>query len=154
MARRGAPIILMHTRGRSRDMYEQASYHDVVDEVLDELRESLAFAVGAGVPREADAGRPGHRLRQGRDPQLRGARRGWRSSPIWAGRSWSARRASRSSTRPIKPASLDRRRRVADGGVVTAAALAGVHIVRVHAVREMAQVVRVADEIRKYHRDR
>jgi dihydropteroate synthase len=26
--------------------------------------------------------------------------------------------------------------------------------VRVHAVREMAQVVRVSDEIRKYHRDR
>ena len=35
---------------------------------------------------------------------------------------------------------------------VTAAVLAGAHIVRVHAVREMVQVVRVADEIRKYHR--
>ena len=34
----------MHTRGRSRDMYQQASYHDVIGEVLDELRESLAFA--------------------------------------------------------------------------------------------------------------
>jgi dihydropteroate synthase len=29
--------------------------------------------------------------------------------------------------------------------------LGGAHIVRVHAVREMAQVVRVADEIRRYH---
>jgi len=28
-----------------------------------------------------------------------------------------------------------------------------VHIVRVHAVRELSEVVRVADEIRKYHRD-
>jgi dihydropteroate synthase len=28
------------------------------------------------------------------------------------------------------------------------------HVVRVHAVREMAQVVRVADEIQKYHRER
>ena len=37
---------------------------------------------------------------------------------------------------------------------VTAAVLAGAHIVRVHAVREMVQVVRVADEIRKYHRER
>jgi dihydropteroate synthase len=35
---------------------------------------------------------------------------------------------------------------------VTAAVLGGAHIVRVHAVREMVQVVRVADEIRKYHR--
>jgi len=31
--------------------------------------------------------------------------------------------------------------------------LAGAHIVRVHAVREMIPVVRVADEIRKYHRE-
>jgi len=31
--------------------------------------------------------------------------------------------------------------------------LSGAHIVRVHAVREMAQVVRVSDEIRKYHRE-
>jgi dihydropteroate synthase len=35
---------------------------------------------------------------------------------------------------------------------VTAAVLGGAHIVRVHAVAEMAPVVRVADEIRKYHR--
>jgi dihydropteroate synthase len=32
---------------------------------------------------------------------------------------------------------------------VSAAVLAGVHIVRVHAVAEMVQVVRVADEIRR-----
>src|SRR5438552_18203592 len=51
VARRGAAIILMHTRGRSRDMYQQASYGDVVAEVLDELRESMSFATGAGVGR-------------------------------------------------------------------------------------------------------
>src|SRR5258705_5702897 len=51
-ARRGAPVILMHTRGRSRDMYQQASYGDVVAEVLDELRESMSFATGAGIPKE------------------------------------------------------------------------------------------------------
>ncbi|HET6957214.1 MAG TPA: dihydropteroate synthase, partial [Vicinamibacterales bacterium] len=32
---------------------------------------------------------------------------------------------------------------------VTTAVLAGAHIIRVHAVAEMAQVVRVAEEIRK-----
>src|SRR5256885_5920991 len=37
VGRAGAAIVLMHTRGRSKDMYKQASYHDVVDEVLDEL---------------------------------------------------------------------------------------------------------------------
>jgi dihydropteroate synthase len=33
---------------------------------------------------------------------------------------------------------------------VTAAVLAGAHIVRVHAVAEMVQVVRVAEEIRRH----
>jgi dihydropteroate synthase len=32
---------------------------------------------------------------------------------------------------------------------VTAAVLAGAHVVRVHAVEEMVQVVRAAEEIRK-----
>src|SRR6185503_128262 len=50
VAKRGAPIVLMHTRGRSSAMYEQASYNDVVAEVLDELRQSMAFATGAGIP--------------------------------------------------------------------------------------------------------
>src|SRR5690606_35088622 len=52
VARHGAPIVLMHTRGRSRDMYAQATYHDLVGEVLDELRQSMTFAVRAGVPQE------------------------------------------------------------------------------------------------------
>jgi dihydropteroate synthase len=40
----------------------------------------------------------------------------------------------------------------ATAAAVTAAVLAGAHIVRVHAVEEMLQVTRVADEIRRYHR--
>jgi len=35
---------------------------------------------------------------------------------------------------------------------VTSAVLSGAHVVRVHAVAQMQQVVRVADEIRRYHR--
>ena len=34
VAKSRAPIILMHTRGRSKDMYKQAVYSEVVDEVL------------------------------------------------------------------------------------------------------------------------
>jgi dihydropteroate synthase len=151
-ARHGAPIILMHTRGRSRDMYEQASYHDVVAEVLDELRESLAFATGAGVPADQILVDPGLGFAKdgthsfevlGRMAEFADIGR-----PIVIG-------ASRKSflNRPMKRASL-----AVDGdwptaASVAAAALAGMHVVRVHAVREMVQVARVADEIRKYHRE-
>ncbi len=45
--------------GTVRDMYKQAVYSEVVDEVLDELRESIAFAVGAGIPKESVLVDPG-----------------------------------------------------------------------------------------------
>jgi dihydropteroate synthase len=151
-ARHGAALVLMHMRGRPQDMYLQASYHDVVGEVLDELRESIAFATGAGVAREALIVDPGlgfakeaphtyealaciHAFAELGRPVLAGPSRksfltkALGSSVPASGRDWGTAAA------------------------VTAAALAGAHIVRVHAVAEMVQVVRVADEIRKYHRD-
>jgi len=153
VGRRAAPIILMHTRGRSRDMYEQAHYHDVVDEVLDELRESLAFAAGAGVPREQMLVDPGLGFAKdathsfevlGRLGEFADLGR-----PLVVG-------SSRKSflNRPIKQAALTADGEWPTAASVAAAALAGMHVVRVHAVREMAQVVRVADEIQKYYRER
>jgi len=153
VARRAAPIILMHTRGRSRDMYEQANYHDVVDEVLDELRESLAFAAGAGVPREQMLVDPGLGFAKDATHSFevlgRLAEFADLGRPLVVG-------SSRKSflNRPIKQAALTADGEWPTAASVAAAALAGMHVVRVHAVREMAQVVRVADEIQKYYRDR
>jgi dihydropteroate synthase len=151
VARRGAAVILMHTRGRSRDMYQQASYGDVVAEVLDELRESVAFAAGAGVSK-------GRMLI---DPGLGFAKEAPHSfevlgrlddfaelgCPIVVG-------PSRKSflAKPLGGTVSAARRDWATAPAVTAAVLGGAHVVRVHAVGEMLQVVRVADEIRRYHR--
>lgn len=152
VARRGAAMVLMHMRGRPKEMYQQASYHDVAAEVLDELRESLAFAMGAGVARDALIVDPGlgfakepahtfealarlHELAELGRPILSGPSR----------KSFLARAAGRAA-----PA---HDRDWATSAAVAASVLAGAHIVRVHAVGAMAQVVRVADEIRKYHRD-
>jgi dihydropteroate synthase len=153
-ARHRVPLVLMHTRGRSREMYAQASYHDVVDEVLDELRESLAFAARAGVPAEQVLVDPG--LGFGKDaphsyealarlPEFDELGR-----PLLVGpsrKSFLAHVAT-GGGRPLPPDARD----WPTAAAVTAAVLGGAHILRVHAVREMVQVVRVADEIRKYHR--
>ena len=150
-AKYGAGLVLMHTRGRSREMYQQASYHDIVDEVLDELRESMTFAARAGVARDRillDPGlgfakHPAHsyealgRLQEfgelGRPLVVGASRKGFLSKPLG---------------REIPAAQRD----WATAAAVAASVLAGAHIVRVHAVAEMVDVVRVADEIRKYHR--
>lgn len=151
VARRRAAIVLMHMRGRPADMYQQASYLEVVDEVRDELRESLAFATGAGIPRDATIIDPGlgfakepahtyealarlHELAELGRPILSGpSRKSFLSKAV--GRTLAASQ-----------------RDWGTAAAVTASVLAGAHIVRVHAVAEMAQAVRVADEIRKYHR--
>lgn len=152
VAARKAPIVLMHTRGRSSDMYRQATYHDVVGEVLDELRASVAFATGAGVPLEAVLVDPGLGFaKQALHSYEILARLGEFSElgrPLVVGPSRKGFLA-----RPMAPAEPPATAREwATAAAVTACVLGGAHIVRVHAVGEMAQVVRVADEIRKYHR--
>jgi len=153
VARHGVPIVLMHTRGRSRDMYAQAVYSEVVDEVLDEVRESMAFAAGAGIPRE-------HMLV---DPGLGFAKEAPHSFEVLARLHQFAELGRPIVIGPSRKTFLTKVmvRRDGDAGArdwatsaaVTAAVLYGAHIVRVHAVRELVEAVRVADEIRKYHRD-
>jgi len=146
VARRGASIVLMHTRGRSKDMYAQAKYGDVVREVTEELRSSIAAAMDAGVPRTAIVV----------DPGIGFAKRSAHSYGVLA----RLPEISQALDRPVlvgpsrklflKTAATDadpRERDWATAAAVTAAVLGGAHIVRVHAVREMVQVVRAAEEI-------
>jgi dihydropteroate synthase len=148
-----AAIVLMHTRGRSKDMYQQASYHDVVGEVLDELRESVAFATGAGIPRSQIIV----------DPGIGFAKEAVHSFEVLGGLGEFAELGLPVLAGPSRKSFLTRalgkhlaaaERDWATAAAVTAAVLAGAHIVRVHAVAELVQVVRVADEIRRYHHPR
>ena len=151
VARHGAALVLMHTRGRSRDMYKEADYHDVVDEVLDELRESVAFATAAGVSPDRVILDPG--LGFAKEPRhtyealARLDEFSELGRPLLVGPS-RKRFLTKALGREVPAAERD----WATAATVTAAVFAGAHIVRVHAVREMVQVARVSDEIRKYHR--
>jgi dihydropteroate synthase len=151
VARAGAAIVLMHTRGRSRDMYRQASYGDVVAEVLDELRESISFATGAGIPKDRILIDPGLGFAKEAPHSFEALARLDEFSEL--GRPLVAGPSRKSFLgRPLGgnvPASA---RDWATAAAVTAAVLAGAHVVRVHAVAEMLQVARVADEIRRYYR--
>jgi len=141
----GAALILMHTRGRSRDMYGEAVYDDVVDDVVRELRQAVDRATAAGVPLEAIVVDPGFGFAKraehsfallARLEQLAALGR-----PILSG-------PSRKSF--LKQALGERQPSAREWGTaaaVTASVLGGAHIVRVHGVREMTDVVRVADRI-------
>jgi dihydropteroate synthase len=152
VARRRAPIVLMHTRGRSRDMYRDAVYHDVIGEVLDELRESIAFAAGAGIGTGQIVVDPGLGFAKEAAHTYEALARLHEFNdlgrPILAGPSRKMF-LTRAIGRDVPAQSRD----WATAAAVSAAILAGAHIVRVHAVREMAHVARVSDEIRKYYRE-
>lgn len=147
VAHAGAALVLMHTRGRPGDMYARALYADVVDEVTSELVESVHRAAAAGVPPD----------RVIVDPGIGFAKRPAHSYGVLARLSEIAARLDRpllvgpSRKSFMKEALAERAAIERDWGTaaaVTASVLAGAHIVRVHAVSEMVQVVRVAEEIR------
>jgi dihydropteroate synthase len=140
----GAGLVLMHTRGRSRDMYRAAHYADVVAEVAVELEEAIARAVRAGLPRERLVLDPGigFAKQAGHSyaalaglPRLQALGR-----PLLVGPS----RKSFLTAATGPPAERD----WGTAAAVSASVLQGAHIVRVHAVAPMVQVVRVADAIR------
>ena len=148
-ARTGAALILMHARGSSKTMYAEAEYGDVVAEVIDELRGSVRTALEAGVPVERlilDPGvgfakRPSHSYGVlARLPEIASAL----DRPVLVGPSRKSFLREAVGGRPAP------QRDWGTAAAVTAAVLAGAHIVRVHAVAEMAQVVRVAEEIRRH----
>lgn len=148
VAAAGAAIVLTHTRGRPKGMYDEAVYEDVVTEVIAELAGRMAAAIAAGIARERliiDPGigfakRPAHSYGVlARLPELAGLDR-----PVLVG-------PSRKSF--MREALRDRPAPERDWGTaaaVTTAVLCGAHIARVHAVGEMVQVVRVAEEIRRH----
>jgi dihydropteroate synthase len=146
VARRRAAVVLMHNRGRSSDMYAHADYQDVVAEVTAELGERVAAALAAGIPRDCIIV----------DPGLGFAKRAEQSMAMLAGLPRLAALGcpvlsgpSRKSFLKLATGDVPPDERVwATAGAVTASILGGAHIVRVHDVREMVQVVRMADAMR------
>ena len=147
VVRGGAALVLMHMRGRSRAMYDQAQYGDLAGEVSAELRHRMEVAIAAGVPRECLIVDPGIGFAKraehsygvlARLSEIQAAL----DRPVLAGPSRKSFLSAAVGDRPAPE------RDWATAAAVTAAVLEGAHIVRVHRVPEMVQVVKVAEAIR------
>ncbi|MDE2905670.1 MAG: dihydropteroate synthase, partial [Acidobacteriota bacterium] len=142
----GVPLVLMHMRGRSGDMYRHAAYDDVVREVVAELGAAIGRATAAGVAREQLVIDPGLGFAK-RPAQTFAvlARLGALAEldrPILVGPS------RKSFLQEALGACPPGSREWGTAAAVAGAVLLGAHIVRVHGVREMTHVVRVADRMR------
>lgn len=147
VAAAGAPLVLMHTRGRPSNMYGRADYHDVADEVGREIADSICAAVAAGVTRDRIIIDPGI---------------GFAKRPEHSYETLASLRSLAALDRPILigpsrksflQAALGVRspdtRKWGTAAAVAVGVLHGAHIIRVHDVAEMVDVVRVADRIRE-----
>ena len=149
VAARRAGLVLMHHRGRSADMYRFAHYASVVDEVAGELAESLDLARQAGVADDAVILDPGLGFAKQAEHSL-AALAGIATAPFLAlGRPLLLGPSRKSFLQTAAGERLaPHERDWATAAAVTACILLGAHVVRVHRVREMVQVARVADMIR------
>jgi dihydropteroate synthase len=128
-------------------MYVEARYKDVVTDVARELQLSMERAIDQGVAFDHLVIDPGLGFAKTADHSLtvlaQLASFAALGRPLLSGPS--RKSFLTSATGPLSPQDRD----WATAAAVTASVLAGAHIVRVHRVREMAQVVRVADALRR-----
>ena len=144
VARSGAPVVLMHSLWPPETMQEQPEYVDVVQDVQAFLEARASLAMGFGVSRDKIVLDPGigfgktleHNLELLRNlPALLSS-----GYPILAGPS----NKSFIGQLTGKPAS---ERAWGTAGAVAVCAASGAHLVRVHDVATMKDVVRVVDAI-------
>ena len=143
VARRGAGLVLMHTRGRSKTMYREAHYESVAREVTNELRAAIGRAVGAGVAFERLVVDPGLGFAKRAEHSYRAlaslADLAALDRPVLVGPSRKSFLTQAIGAAP--PAGRD----WGTAAAVAASVLLGAHIVRVHEVAAMRDVVRVID---------
>jgi dihydropteroate synthase len=148
-AKHGAPLILMHIRGTPRTMQKGPFARDVMKDVVNGLRRSIGVARKRDVPKSQIVVDPGIGFGKSfsqnyellaRLPEL--AKLGY---PLMVGTS---RKGFLGATlaRRGKPAPAEDRI-WGTAATVAASILNGAHIVRVHDLAEMRQVVLVADAL-------
>jgi dihydropteroate synthase len=145
VADRGVPVVLMHMQGTPKSMQTNPQYEDVVAEVKSFLADAIHRAEEAGIDRSKIIVDPGigfgktvsHNLRLIKDLsalQPLGV-------PVLIG-------PSRKSfiSKILGPG--DERREVGTQAAVTAAAMNGAHIVRVHDVERTRETLKLVDALR------
>ncbi len=148
-AKHKVPLILMHMRGTPETMQTDPFARDVLNDVTQGLRKSVAIARRAGVSKAQIVLDPGIGFGKSfaqnyellrKLPEL--AKLGY---PLLVGTSRKGflGRALSSEGRPAPP----EERIWGTAATVAASILGGAHIVRVHDVVEMAQVARVSDQV-------
>ena len=153
VARAGAGLVLMHSRGTPATMHRMPPLADIMEEVTSSLRASIHMAERRGVPRESIVIDPGIGFGKTQEQNIELLAKldqliaAFPDYPLLIGtsrKSFIGRILADDSGTPA-PASDRLHGTLA---TITAAVLKGAHIVRVHDVQATRETLRVADLIR------
>ena len=145
-ARAGVPVILMHMKGTPGDMQNNPVYDDLINEILDFLKDAVDRAETAGIRRELTLVDPGigfgktfdHNLKIIRDlSRFKSLER-----PVLLG----------PSNKAFIGHILDREPHERDTGsmaAVAAGVMNGAHIIRAHNVKKAVETVKIIDAVRR-----
>ncbi|UCH45479.1 MAG: dihydropteroate synthase [Nitrospiraceae bacterium] len=147
IARHKAPVAIMHIKGTPKNMQNNPVYKSLIPEIMDSLRESIAIAEQAGIPGDRIIIDPGIGFGKTAAHNLEIIRRldefaGF-EKPVLLGPSRKSFIGKVLGDLPVTE------RLEGTAAAVAAAILKGAHILRVHDVKEMVRVARLADAIKK-----
>jgi len=152
VARYGAGLVLMHSRGTPATLHRLPPVADILPEVSESLRRSIKLAEQRGVSRHSIAIDPGIGFGKSQEQNLELLARldelaaEFAEYPLLVGTSRKSFIGRLLGDAPVAE------RLHGTMATVTAAILGGAHIVRVHDVRAAVETVRVADAIKAVNR--
>ena len=147
-ARAGAGLVLMHSRGTNATLHKLPPVADIMQEVTESLRRSIALAERRGVARAQMAIDPGIGFGKSQEQNLELLARldqladAFAEFPLLVGTSRKSFIGRLLGDAPVE------RRLHGTMASVTAAILGGAHIIRVHDVRAAVETARIADGIK------
>ncbi|MHC4923914.1 MAG: dihydropteroate synthase [Planctomycetota bacterium] len=147
ISRAAVPVIINHSRGTPKDMQSKAHYHDLMGEVVAELRRSMLAAKNGGIDMANVILDPGLGFAKTADQTIEILQRlselRTLGRPIMVGPSRKSFLEKLGAETPEEKAGL------ATAAAVAACSYAGAHIVRVHDVKQAIEILRVVDGVRR-----
>ena len=154
VARAGAGLVLMHSRGTPATMHRLPPVADIMQEVTHSLRASVKMAERRGVKRESIVIDPGIGFGKSQEQNLELIAKldqliaAFPDYPLLIGTSRKSFIGRILADESGKPAPADDRLH-GTMATITAAILKGAHIIRVHDVKAAAETIRVTESIRE-----
>jgi dihydropteroate synthase len=141
------PVVIMHIKGRPKDMQQNPVYEALIPEIMDYLREGIAIATRSGISEDKIIIDPGIGFGKTSEHNLEIINKLWEftslEKPILIGPSRKAFIGKILGDVPVTE------RLEGTAAVVAISIMNGANMIRVHDVKEMVRVAKVADAVKR-----